>query len=171
MVAGATLSLLLIAAPLLFLAGPRHQPVSPSGVAPLAALATLPDEPTRFDISSILPGEWVGEVCPDDGAPVPVRFEFVRAADDSVSYSLSVGGQVVAADWLGSGTCDVDGEDIAFHGFLAVLSDCDEACGVDRLYEGHFDDGVLTGSYSDVVDNDDCLSCLGGGTWWLEPGS
>lgn len=166
---GATLSLLLVAMPLWFLgSGGADRPVD-TGAPPLAALATLPSDPGVFDISSILVGDWVGELCPDQGEPVAVHFEFVHDEDDSVLYSLSLGGELHSTGILSSGACDVAGEDIAFHAFLAILSDCDEACGVDRLYEGHFDEGVLVGSYHDSVNSDTCLSCVGGGTWWLEP--
>jgi hypothetical protein len=129
----------------------------------------LPDEPAEFDISALLIGDWVGEVCPDDGEPVGVRFEFDRDAGDGVLYSLSFDGELHSAGVLGSGACEVDGEEVTFHAFLAILSDCDEACGVDRLYEGHFDEGALVGSYQDDVVDERCLSCVGGGTWWIEP--
>ena len=70
---------------------------------------------------------------------------------------------------MGSGACDVDGEDIVIHSFLAILNECDEACGVDRLYHGHFEDGTLVGDYRDEVGDEACLSCVEGGTWWLAP--
>ena len=168
-VVGAVLSLLLVAAPLWLLGGAGSNDTTRSDSAPLAALATLPAEPAHFDISNILAGEWSGEVCPDDGEPISVHFEFVHN-DDAVEYTLSLDGEVqTAAGTLRTGSCVIEGEDIAFHAFLAILSECDEACGVDRFYEGHFEEGTLVGSYSDAVRSDDCLSCVGGGTWWLEP--
>ncbi len=169
MLVGAALSLLLVAGPLWLLGGAAPNSDTAAGPVPLAALATLVSDPVQFDISGILGGDWVGEMCPDDGDPVPVHFEFVREGDDSVSYSLSVDGQVQLDGVIGSGLCQVDGEEIDFHAFLAILSDCKEACGVDRHYEGHFEDGALVGNYNDVVVDEDCSSCVGGGTWWLEP--
>ncbi len=166
---GAIASLMLIALPLWALGGPSRNPSPQIGPVPLAALSTLPAEPAQFDISGILLGDWVGEVCPDDGEPVAVHFEFSRDEHDEVAYSLSIDGDLHSTGILGDGRCDVEGEDIAFHAFLAILNDCDEACGVDRLYQGHFEDGTLVGSYDDIVGSDDCLSCVGHGTWWLEP--
>lgn len=168
-VVGVVLSTLLVAAPLWLLGGAGHISTTGLGPAPLAALATLPDEPGRFDISTILVGDWTGEVCPDEGDPVSVHFEFSHNEDDTLDYELSLEGEVQTAGTLGTGSCDIDGQDIVFHEFLAILGDCDEPCGVDRLYQGHFDEGALFGSYSDAVNNEDCLSCVGGGTWWLEP--
>ena len=164
---GAGLSLVLIATPLWVLGG-RSSEQRTVG-APLAALATLPAEPAEFDISNILVGEWAGEVCPDEGEPVAVHFQFRHDSDDAIVYSLSVDGETPPGRVLGNGACDVDGENISFHAFLAILSECDEACGVDRFYEGHFDEGALVGSYQDDVVDEVCLSCVGGGSWWIKP--
>ena len=139
------------------------------GVAPLAALSMMPAESPQFDISGLLVGDWAGEMCDHDGVPVPVRFEFNHDQNDDVFYSLTVDGAIQSEGILGSGACDVDGEDVAFHAFLALLNDCDDACGVDRAYEGHFEDGALVGSYADAVIDEACSSSVGGGTWWLEP--
>ncbi len=166
---GAVLSLLLVATPLWLLGGSAGSTSPGAGVVPLAALATLPDEPAQFDIGSILEGGWVGEMCPNEGEPIEVHLEFSHGEDDAFSYALSVGGELSSEGVLGSGACDIDGEDIEFHAFLAILSDCDEACGVDRIYEGHFEDGAIVGDYNDAVAGEECLSCVGGGTWWLEP--
>lgn len=70
-----------------------------------------------------------------------------------------------------AGSCDVNGHYIAFHEFLVVLNDCDEACGVDRAFEGHFDDGVLTGDFRDEVHDEASTSCVRRGTWWLSRGT
>lgn len=129
----------------------------------------MPAESSQFDISGLLVGDWVGQMCPEAGEPIAVHFEFVRDGTDGVHYSLTVDGRTHSEGNLGSGACDVDGEDLAFHTFLAILNDCDDACGVDRLYQGHFDDGALVGSYTDEVMDQECRSCVGGGTWWLEP--
>lgn len=168
---GAGLSLVLIAAPLWLVSGATGgSDGRPGGeLAPLAALSTTPATPAQFDISAILAGQWSGEMCPDDGKPIPVTFEFTSSDVGDIAYSLSVGGEFHSAGIVGRGACDVSGEDIAFHSFLAILNDCDEACGVDRLYQGHFDSGNLVGSYSDQVDTELCVSCVGGGTWWLAP--
>ncbi len=127
----------------------------------------MPAESPQFDISDLLDGDWAGEMCDDTGESVAMHFEFAHDQDDQVYYSLTLDGAVHSEGMLGSGACDVNGEDIAFHAFLAVLSDCDGACGVDRTYEGHFEDGALVGSYSDAVNDEVCRSCVGGGTWWL----
>ena len=168
--AGAGISLLLVAAPLWLVGGDggRGEAASGAGVTPLVALSTTPAESPQFDISNLMVGEWVGEMCPDDGIPVAIRFEFSHEADE-VAYSLVGVGAIQSEGILGSGTCDVDGEEVSFHAFLAILSSCDEACGVDRLYEGHFDHGSLVGRYADEVVDEACRSCVGGGTWWLEP--
>lgn len=166
---GAVLSLLLVAAPLWLFGSAGRSAAAGSGAVPLAALETLPAEPAQFDIGSIISGGWVGEMCPDEGEPIEVHLQFAHDEDDAVSFTLSLGGELTSAGVLGTGACDIDGEDIAFHTFLAILSDCDEACGVDRIYEGHFEEGAIVGSYSDEVAGEECLSCVGGGTWWLEP--
>lgn len=168
-VAGAGISLLLVAAPL-WLVGSSTGELSESiNPVPLAALSTMPAASSQFDISAILQGEWSGEMCPDHGDPVPVVFEFLRNDASDISYSLAVGGAFQSRGIVGSGACDVSGEDIAFHSFLAILNECDEACGVDRAYQGHFEDGVLVGRYADDVVDELCASCVGGGSWWLEP--
>lgn len=166
---GAVLSLLLVAAPLWLMGGSTGHAVDTVGPAPLAVLSAAPAASPQFDISAILQGEWSGEMCPDRGDPVPVVFEFLRSDVGDISYSLSVGDEFRSQGIVGSGTCDVSGEDIAFHSFLAILNECDEACGVDRLYVGHFEDGVLVGRYADEVMDELCASCVGGGSWWLEP--
>ena len=166
---GISLSLLLVAAPLWLFGGAGRSSLSAAGTAPLAALATMPDEPVQFDIADILDGSWAGEMCPDEGEPVAVYLEFAHREDNTIAYSLSLDGERRSEEILTSGACDVDGEEIAFHTFLAILSDCDEACGVDRFYEGHFDEGGLVGRYSDAAAGEKCLSCVGGGSWWLEP--
>ncbi len=140
---GAGLSFALVAAPLLLLGGGSGI-VSVTPI-PLSALSTIPAESSQFDIAGLLVGDWVGEICPDEGEPVAVRFEFIHDQDDVVYYSLTTNGLVMSHGMSGSGACDVDGEDLVFHAFLAILSDCDEACGVDRAYEGHFDEGALVG--------------------------
>ena len=166
---GATLSLMLVAAPLWLIGAGPTTTVVPAGSPPLAALSTPPPVSPQFDISSILVGEWSGEMCPDEGEPIPVVFDFNYNEMGEVTYSLTVAGEFHGAGLLGAGACDVDGENIAFHAFLAILNDCDEACGVDRLWDGHFDQGTLVGVYRDTVADEDCLSCVGGGTWWLTP--
>ncbi|MDJ0665524.1 MAG: hypothetical protein QNJ75_13310 [Acidimicrobiia bacterium] len=166
---GATLSLLLVALPLLMLSTASPEPASDVETEPLAALSSLPAEPARFDISAILTGEWVGEVCPDRGEPIPVSFEFATDEDSSLRYSMLLNGKVQPPGILGGGTCDVDGEAVTFHAFLAILTDCDVVCAVDRLYEGHFEQGGLVGSYHESVGNEDCLPCIGRGSWWLRP--
>ena len=108
-------------------------------------------------------------MCPDQGEPIPVAFEFSHADSGEITYALSVAGDFHSEGILSSGACEVEGEDVAFHAFLAILNDCDEACGVDRLWDGHFDEGSLVGVYSDSVSDETCLSCVGGGTWWLAP--
>lgn len=163
---GAGMILLLVATPLWFLGGSRSES---SLAAPLAALATLPSEAAPFDISALLVGDWVGEVCPDGGTPIGVHLSFDGISDDTVLYSLSFDGGEQPVAVVGNGACDVDGEEVSFHAFLALLGECDEACGVDRLYEGHFDNGALVGSYSDEIVDPDCRSCRGHGTWWIEP--
>jgi len=135
----------------------------------LAALSTTPAESSHFDISNLLVGDWAGEMCPDNGEPVGVHFEFLHDQDDEVYYSVTIDGTIHSTGVLGRGACDVDGEEVVFHEFLAMLSDCDEACGVDRAYEGQFEEGALVGSYTDVADDERCRSCVDGGTWWLEP--
>ena len=166
---GISLSLLLVAAPLWLLGGAGHSSLGEAGTAPLAALATIPGEPVQFDIADILDGSWAGEMCPDEGEPVAVYLEFAHREDTTIAYSLSLGGEMRSEEILTSGACDIDGEEIAFHTFLAILSECDEACGVDRFYEGHFDEGGLVGRYSDAAVGEKCSSCVGGGSWWLEP--
>jgi hypothetical protein len=166
---GVGVSLLLVAAPLWLVGGATGVPTEAINPIPLAALSTMPAASPQFDISAILQGEWSGEMCPDHGDPVPVVFEFLRNEVGDISYSLTVGGEFRSQGIVGSGVCDVSGEDIAFHSFLAILNDCDEACGVDRAYEGHFEDGVLVGRYADEVMDELCASCVGGGSWWLEP--
>lgn len=167
---GAVLSLLLVATPL-WIVGSGSGDESYAEAVPLAALSTAPAASPQFDISAILDGEWVGEMCPDGGVPVPITFEFVVDDAGEIEYSLSVGGSFRAQGIAGSGACDVAGEDIALHAFLAILNDCDEACGVERVYEGHFDDGSLVGRYSDEADDELCASCVGGGSWWIAPDS
>lgn len=165
-VLGAAMSLVFVAIPL-WVVGSGEDSMVVTDATPLAALSTAPAVSPHFDISAILEGEWRGEVCPDEGPPLPVAFEFARGEDGAIAYSLTIGDQF--ADYLSSGACDVDGENIAFHSFLAILNECDEACGVDRLYWGHFEDGSLVGDYRDEVADEACLSCVGGGTWWLAP--
>jgi hypothetical protein len=168
--AGAVLSLLLVAAPLWIVgSGPGDEAYAEA--VPLAALSTAPAASSQFDISAILDGEWVGEMCADDGEPVPIAFEFVVDDAGEIAYSLSVGGAFRAEGIAGSGACDVSGEDIVLHAFLAILNDCDEACGVERVYEGHFEEGALVGRYNDEADEEHCASCVGGGSWWLAPES
>ncbi|MCP4306508.1 MAG: hypothetical protein GY788_16900 [bacterium] len=167
--AGAVLSLVLVAGPLWLIGGGRTAASGVGGAAPLAALSTVPAESSQFDISGLLVGDWIGEMCDDEGEPVPIRFEFVHDQSDDVYYSLSLDGVIHSQGTLGNGACEVEGEDVAFHTFLAILNDCDDACGVDRVYEGHFEEGALAGSYTDAVMDEACASCVGGGTWWLEP--
>lgn len=168
---GAALSLVLIAAPLWFIRGGPTSTTLRAGTdaTALAALSTEPVVPPQFDITALLVGEWTGEICPDDGQPVPVTFDFVHGADGDVTYSLTIGGELSSAGVIGHGACDVAGEDIVIHSFLAILNECHEACGVDRMYHGHFEDGSLVGDYRDEVGDETCLSCVGGGTWWLAP--
>lgn len=166
---GAGLSLVLVAAPLWLIGGGPTTTSLPGGASPLAALATAPEASPQFDISSLLVGEWSGEMCPDEGEPIPVTFDFSQADGGEITYALSVADDFHSDGILGSGACDVEGEDVTFHAFLALLNDCDEACGVDRLWDGHFDQGTLVGVYSDSVNDETCLSCVGGGTWWLAP--
>jgi hypothetical protein len=170
-VVGASLSLALVAVPLWLVGGSSGGTSLPTGVgpAPLGALSTLPAASSDFDISAILVGDWSGEMCPDEGDPVPVRFEFMSDDAGEIAYSLSVGGDFHSEGIVGSGACDVAGEEIAFHAFLALLNECEAACGVDRIYEGHFEQGSLVGTYADVADEELCASCVGGGSWWLEP--
>jgi hypothetical protein len=136
---------------------------------PLAALGTMPSKSPQFDIFALLIGEWTGEMCPDTGDPIPVEFEFSHDAVGEVSYSLVVDNGASLDGIIENGACAVDGEDLVFHAFLARLNECDDACGVDRMYAGRFEDGSLVGSYSDSADNALCASCVGGGTSWLEP--
>lgn len=167
--AGAVLILVLVALPLWLVGGGRTVATDSGGAIPLAALSTMPAESSQFDISGLLVGDWAGEMCDDEGEPVPIRFEFDHDQNDDVYYSLSVDGVINSEGILGTGACEVDGEEVAFHAFLAILNDCDDACGVDRAYEGRFEEGALVGSYTDAVKDKACLSCVGGGTWWLEP--
>lgn len=166
---GASLSLLLVAVPLLAIGGGGSTDgdfaVEPT---PLAALGTMPAKSPQFDISALLIGEWTGEVCPDTSDPIPVGLEFTRNAVGEVSYSLAVDSGTALEGIVGDGACDVDGEDLVFHAFLARLNECDDACGVDRMYAGRFEDGFLVGVYSDSANSALCASCVGGGTWWLE---
>jgi hypothetical protein len=164
---GAVMSLVLIALPL-WLAGGAPA-TSAAGAVPLAALSTPPPLSPQFDISAILVGEWSGEMCPDNGDPIPVTFEFIPNDHGGINYSLLAAGDFRTGEIIGSGACDVDGEELAFHTFLAILNDCDEACGVDRAYVGHFEDGALVGRYDDAVADELCSSCFGGGSWWLTP--
>jgi len=166
MLVGAVLSLLLVATPLLLLGGSGVDSNSMTEATPLAALATAPVEPGHFDISAVLVGGWVGEVCPDEGEPIEVRFEFSQTPDDSMVYALSVDGEV-ATGLVGTGKCDIDGENLEFHSFLAMLNDCGEACGIDRTYVGHFEDGALVGDYADAAAQEGCTDCVKRGTWWL----
>ena len=168
---GALLSLVLIAAPLWLVgSGPTPTTLRPgTDATALAALSTEPAVSPQFDISPLLVGEWTGEICPNDGQPIPITVDFANDAGGSVTYSLSAGGDLLSAGLIAHGACDVDGENIAFHSFLAILNECDEACGVDRLYHGYFEDGSLVGAYRDEVGDEACLSCVGGGTWWLTP--
>lgn len=168
---GVLLSAILIAAPLWLLGGgPTTTTLRPgTDATALAALTTEPLVSPQFDISALLVGEWVGEICPRDGRPIPVTFDFAHDSGGDITYALSAGGEFHSAGLVANGACDVDGENIAFHSFLAILNECDEACGVDRLYLGHFEEGSLVGDYSDKVGDEACLSCVGGGTWWLEP--
>jgi hypothetical protein len=170
---GAALSLVLIAAPLwLIKGGPTTTTLRPGiDATALAALSTEPAASTQFDITALLIGEWTGEICPNDGEPIAVTFDFAHGAQGDVTYSLTIGEGLPSAGVIGHGACDVEGEYIAFHSFLAILNECDEACGVDRLYYGHFEDGSLVGDYRDEVGDEACLSCVGGGTWWLAPES
>ncbi len=170
---GAVLSLVLIAAPLWLVGGgPTSTTLRPGiDATALAALSTEPLASPQFDISALLVGRWSGELCPNDGQPIPVTLDFTHGADGEVAYALEIGGEFNSAGLVGRGACDVDGENIVFHSFLAILNECDEACGVDRLYHGHFEDGSLVGDYRDEVGDETCLSCVGGGTWWLAPDS
>ncbi len=127
----------------------------------------MPAESSQFDIGNVLVGEWVGEMCPDGGDPVEIHLSFSADTDEGLVYQFD--SDLVAESPLGSRVCEVEGEDLAFHAFLAILSDCSEACGVERAYEGHFEDGVLVGNYLDDAMGEHCSSCVGGGTWWLEP--
>lgn len=166
---GASLSLLLVAVPLLAMGGGGSTGEIAVEPTPLAAIGTMPAKSTQFDISALLDGEWIGEMCPDIGDPIPVKFEFSHDAVGDVSYSLVVGNGTSLDGIIGNGACDVDGEDLVFHAFLARLNECDDACGVDRMYAGSFEDGSLVGVYSDSTEDALCASCVGGGTWWLEP--
>jgi hypothetical protein len=168
---GALLSLVLIAAPLWLVgSGPTPTTLRPgTDATALAALSTEPLASPQFDISPLLIGEWAGEICPDDGQPIPVTFDFAHESSGDVTYALTIDGDFQSAGLVANGACDVDGENIVFHSFLAILNECDEACGVDRLYRGHFEEGALVGDYRDVVGDEACLSCVGGGTWWLAP--
>jgi len=166
MLVGAVLSLLLVATPLWLIGGSGSDSATVTEVTPLAALATAPVEPAHFDISAVLVGGWVGEVCPDEGEPIEVHFEFTQTSDDSMVYALSVDGEV-ATGVVGTGQCDVDGENLEFHSFLAMLNDCGEACGIDRTYVGHFEDGTLVGDYADAAAQEGCTDCVKRGTWWL----
>lgn len=170
-VLGAVVSLLLVAAPLWIVSSGGSSNAVRGDGGPLAALSTAPAASPQFDISAILDGEWAGEMCPDQGDPIPITFEFFVDGAGEVGYSLTVDGEFDAAGIVGSGACDVSGQDITFHAFLAILNDCDEACVVDRAYEGHFEEGSLVGTYDDRADDELCASCVGGGSWWLAPGS
>lgn len=163
-VAGAALCLALVAAPL-WLMDSGVQPVVTA--QPLLSLSTAPAQPSQFNVGDILAGDWVGEMCPDGGVPVPIQLSFSNSASQGMVYTL----QSDMGNALGSGKCEVEGQRVAFHTFLAILSDCDEACGVDRSYTGQFEDGYLVGEYSDDSWGERCGSCVGGGTWWLEPKS
>jgi hypothetical protein len=170
-VIGASLSLLLVAAPLWLVGGSTAETGLPAGVgtAPLAALSTMPAASPQFDISAVLVGAWSGEMCPDDGDPVPVSLDFISDDAGDIAYSLSVGGNFHSAGIVGNGACHVAGEEIAFHAFLAILNECDQACGVDRIYEGRFEEGSLVGTYSDRADDELCAECVGSGSWWVMP--
>lgn len=168
---GALLSLVLIAAPLWLVgSGPTPTTLRPgTDATALAALSTEPAVSPHFDISPLLVGEWTGELCPSDGQPIPMAIDFTHDVGGDVIYSLSAGGELSSTGLVANGACDVDGENIMFHSFLAILNECDVACGVDRLYDGHFEEGNLVGNYRDEVGDEACLSCVGGGTWWLAP--
>jgi hypothetical protein len=168
---GALLSLVLIAAPLWLVgSGPTPTTLRPgTDATALAALSTEPALSPQFDISPLLEGEWNGELCPNDGQPIPIAIDFTQDSGGDITYSLSAGGELLSAGLVANGACDVNGESIAFHSFLAILNECDEACGVDRLYLGRFEEGSLVGNYRDEVGDEACLSCVGGGTWWLAP--
>ena len=168
---GALLSLVLVATPLWFVgSGPTSITLRPgTDATALAALSTEPAVSPRFDISPLLVGEWTGELCPNDGQPIPFAIAFTHDAGGDVGYLLTAGGESLSTGLMAHGACDVDGENIVFHSFLAILNECAEACGIDRLYHGQFEEGSLVGNYRDEVGDEACLSCVGGGTWWLTP--
>jgi hypothetical protein len=155
--AGLVVVLGIVAVPLLLVHG--GQPTVPEAVdpTPLAAFTTMDGatpQPSVFDISALLVGEWQGELCPSGEEAVPVAVEF-SLGEEGLLFSMVTSSDLGVAETLAQGHCTVSGEMVTFGDVAAAGAS--SRLGGDLIAE--FDYGVLRGD----------LPVTGGGSWWLEP--
>lgn len=150
-----------VAVPLLVVHG--GESISPVVVdqTPLAAFTTVAGaapQPSMFDISALLVGEWQGELCPSGSEAVRVSVEFSSDSAGGLLYSMVAADGSGATTTLAHGHCTVSGEVVTFGDIVAVPGGSSRFGG-DLVAE--FDYGVLRGAFSDVA--------TGGGSLWLKP--